>query len=89
MREQLGKLEPFIIHDVRRTVRTRLSAAPVEDRVRELVIGHSQKGLHKVYDQHAYLDEKRRALDWWAARLGSLVEQAPDNIVQLPTPVRA
>ena len=49
MREQLGKLEPFIIHDVRRTVRTRLSAAPVEDRVRELVIGHSQKGLHKVY----------------------------------------
>ena len=53
------------------------------------VIGHSQKGLHKVYDQHAYLDEKRRALDWWAARLGSLVEQAPDNIVQLPTPVRA
>jgi integrase len=77
MAEELGRLEHFVVHDIRRTVRTRLSAAPVEDRVRELVIGHTQRGLHKVYDQHAYVDEKRQALDWWAARLGGLIIQ-PD-----------
>jgi integrase len=84
MSKELGSLEHFVVHDIRRTVRTRLSAAPVEDRVRELVIGHTQRGLHKVYDQHTYLDEKRQALDWWAARLTDVVTQ-PDaaNIAQL------
>jgi integrase len=83
MREQLGTLEPFVVHDIRRTVRTRLSAAPVENHVRELVIGHQQQGLHKVYDQHAYLEEKRLALDWWAAKLRDIVEPAPANVVHL------
>ena len=52
--------EPFVFHDIRRTVRTRLSGIPnVSDLVRELVIGHTKPGLHKVYDLHAYEDEKR------------------------------
>ena len=83
MREQLGNLEPFVVHDIRRTVRTRLSAAPVEDRVRELVIAHTQQGLHKVYDQYAYLDEKKLALDWWAGRLRGIVKSAPAKVVEL------
>jgi len=78
------KLEPFVIHDIRRTMRTGLSALPVPDLVRELVIAHSKPGLHKVYDQFAYLDEKRRALDLWAARLRSIVEPPPANVVKLP-----
>ena len=55
-------------------MRTGLSALPVPDIVRELVIAHTKPGLHRVYDQHAYLDEKRRALDLWAARLRETVE---------------
>jgi integrase len=62
------------IHDIRRTVRTHLSALPVADMVRELVIAHAKPGLHKVYDQFAYLDEKREALDLWARRLGAIVD---------------
>jgi integrase len=81
MSKKLGKLDPFVVHDLRRTVRTRLSAAPVEDRVRELVIGHTQRGLHKVYDQHAYLGEKRQALDWWATQLRGIIAPIPDNVV--------
>ena len=70
--------------DLRRTVRTRLSAIPnISDLVRELVIGHTKPGLHKVYDQYAYLDEKRFALDAWAARLRSIVEPPPANVVEL------
>jgi integrase len=54
MNEKLFKFEPFVLHDLRRTVRTGLSAiAGISDLVRELVIGHTKPGLHKVYDQYA------------------------------------
>jgi integrase len=82
--ERKAKLPDFVIHDIRRTVRTGLSAIPnISDLVRELVIAHTKPGLHKVYDQHAYLDEKRFALDSWAARLRNIVEPPPANVVEL------
>jgi hypothetical protein len=70
-------------------MRTHLSALPVQDIVRELVIAHTKPGLHKVYDQHAYLDEKRRALELWAARLRAIVEPPPENVVHLRAEARA
>jgi integrase len=79
----LRKLEPFVIHDIRRTMRTGLSALPVPDLVRELVIAHTKPGLHKVYDQFQYLDEKRHALDHWAARLRDIVTPPPDNVIAM------
>ena len=83
-------LSGFVIHDLRRTVRTALSAIPnISDLVRELVIGHTRPGLHKVYDQYAYLDEKRFALDAWAARLRAIVGPAPPNVVSLAKPSNA
>ena len=40
--------------------------------------------LHKVYDQHGYREEKRRAFDLWAARLLSIVEPVtPSNVIQI------
>jgi hypothetical protein len=59
-------------------MRTGLSALPIPDRVCDLVIGHAQPGLHKVYDQHSYLDEKRRALELWAERLRTIVDPAEE-----------
>jgi integrase len=78
-----AKLPPFVIHDIRRTMRTGLSALPVPDLVRELVIAHTKPGLHKVYDQFAYAEEKRHALDLWAARLRSIIEPPHANVVPL------
>jgi integrase len=84
MRAELGSApENFTLHDIRRTMRTGLSALPIPDLVRELVIGHTKPGLHKVYDQHAYLDEKRHALELWAARLRSIIEPPPANVVKI------
>jgi integrase len=80
---ELRTLKPFVIHDIRRTMRTGLSALPIPDLVRELVIAHTKPGLHKVYDQFAYLDEKRHALDLWSARLRSIIEPPPANVVAL------
>ena len=61
------------MHDLRRTMRTRLSALPIEDRVREAMIAHAAPGLHQVYDQHRYLDEKRRGFELWEQRLAEIL----------------
>jgi integrase len=68
----MGMPKPFVIHDLRRTVRTRLSPLTTYE-VAEMVIGHSKKGLARVYDQHKYIEEMREALDAWAKRLSSIV----------------
>jgi integrase len=80
-----SQIPPFVIHDIRRSMRTGLSALPVPDLVRELVIAHTKPGLHKVYDQHAFESEKRHALELWAARLRNIVSPPPTNVVPLKT----
>jgi integrase len=79
--DQLTGLEDWTIHDIRRTVRTRLSALRVPEPVAEMVIGHSRRGLIRVYDQHTYLDEMREALMAWEARLRSIISSPPDSVV--------
>jgi integrase len=67
----------WTFQDLRRTMRTHLSALPVQDLVRELVIAHAKPGLHKVYDLYAYADEKRQCLELWERRLLAIVEPPP------------
>jgi integrase len=74
---------PFVNHDIRRTVRTHLAALPIAPLVAERVIAHAKQGLDKTYNLHEYASEKAHALDLWAVRLRSIVEPAPDNVVQL------
>ena len=83
MRKELGEFEPFTIHDIRRTMRTDLSALPIQDKVRELIIAHKRSGMHAVYDKHSYLDEKREALELWEARLRDMVTEPSENVVTL------
>jgi integrase len=81
------KLAGWTNHDIRRTVRSRLSALRVEDRVAELVIGHQRKGIVAIYDQFQFEGEKREALTKWAALLRSIVRPAPEDkrkVVKLP-----
>jgi hypothetical protein len=73
----------WVLHDLRRTMRTRLSALPIEDRVREAMIAHAAPGLHQVYDQHRYSDEKRRGFELWEARLSTIVSPE-QKVVALP-----
>jgi integrase len=73
--EILPDVEPWRVHDLRRTVRTGLSALGVAPHVSELVIGHSVGGLVKVYDRYQYLAEKRDALNRWADYVTSIVDE--------------
>jgi integrase len=84
MAQELGA-EPKLwrVHDVRRTVRSHLSALQIPDHVAEMVLGHGRKGLQRVYDQHRYEDELRTALTKWASRLRSIVTPPPANVTPL------
>jgi integrase len=68
---------PYTLHDIRRSVRTRLSELGVLPFVAELVLAHTQQGVAKVYDLHRYDAEKREALMKWEARLLSIVGSGP------------
>ena len=83
IKEDIGKSPPWVIHDIRRTVRTRLASLRVSDLVAEMVIGHGRKGIQRVYDQHTYEDEMRDALKLWTSRLRSIVTPPPENVVRL------
>jgi integrase len=65
--------EDFVIHDIRRTCRTRFSALPIEDILRELLLAHARPGLRKVYDLHLYEKEKADALKLWHEKLKHIV----------------
>jgi integrase len=84
MQEIIGAAFPaFVVHDVRRSMRTNLSALPVPSLVCELCVGHVQKGMHKVYDQYSYLNEKRHALELWAQKLRTIISPPSSNVVSL------
>jgi integrase len=78
-----SELKPWRIHDLRRTVRTRLAGLRIADVVAEMVIGHGKRGLGRVYDQHRYIDEMREALELWANKLRDITEPPPENLVKL------
>jgi integrase len=82
--DRLSGVAGWKIHDLRRTMRTHLSALPVQDLVRELVIAHAKAGLHRVYDQHAYQDEKRHCLELWERRLLGIVGSPSGDVVPMP-----
>jgi integrase len=66
-------LPHFVNHDIRRTVRSQLSRLRVTEEAREAVLAHARPGIKGTYDHHDYLDEKREALELWAARLQEIV----------------
>jgi integrase len=88
-----AKLPRWVTHDLRRVVRTGLSALDVPDHVSEMCLGHGRKGLQRVYDQHRYLDQQREAFERWAAKVRTIVaptpSSPPENVVTLPSRRRA
>jgi integrase len=55
-------VEPFTIHDFRRTARTHLAALGVESHIAERCLNHKIKGVEGIYNRHDYFDERKAAL---------------------------
>jgi integrase len=81
-------LVPWSVHDLRRTVATGLQRLGVRLEVTEAVLNHisgSRGGIAGVYQRHDWADEKRAALDNWAAHVTEAVagRTSPGNVVKL------
>ena len=59
----------FTIHDFRRTARTHIAALGVDPFVAERCLNHKVRGVQGVYNRHDYFDERKNALEKWAAKL--------------------
>lgn len=59
----------WTIHDIRRTVRTKLAELGVTEVVARKVVNHETGKVDRIYNRHAYLDEKRKALAMWERHL--------------------
>jgi integrase len=77
------KFEPFVNHDIRRSVRTNLAGLRIPEEAAEALLAHVRPGMIGNYNTHKYIDEKREALSAWAAHLRTIVEPQPDNVVDL------
>jgi hypothetical protein len=84
-----GEIAEWVNHDIRRTVRSNLSALKVvKEEVAEAILAHAKIGIVGKYNMHQYADEKREALELWAARLREIVtppqpEPVGGNVVRL------
>ncbi len=74
-------LPRWTIHDLRRTVRTRLSELGIEPHIAELVLNHvaHRRGVVGIYDRHHYYPEIAAALAKWEAHLLAIVGQPTGN----------
>jgi integrase len=82
---ELGTLTPWVVHDLRRAVRTGLSSLKVPDQIAEMVLGHGRGDvLKRTYDLHRYEGELREALELWAGRVRDIVTPSdPKKVVKL------
>jgi integrase len=67
--------EPWVVHDIRRSVATAL-AKLVPPHIVECVLGHVggfRAGVASTYNLHAYEDEKRNALNLWGKHVVTLM----------------
>lgn len=73
--EEFGvEYEPWVWHDVRRTVRTHLEAITGRTEVAEAAIGHGQTGIIRVYNLHKYRAEIRKGFNAWSDLLRKVEE---------------
>jgi integrase len=80
-------VEPWRLHDIRRTGTTQMQALGIPIEVTERAINHKSgeaSGIRAVYNLHEYQPEKRRAFDLWGGYLERIISgsEAP-NVVSL------
>ncbi len=66
-------LEPWTLHDIRRTVATRLSELGAPPHVIEKLLGHQMGGVMARYNLHDYLEDQRHWLKVWHDHLEKVV----------------
>jgi integrase len=88
-RKQRRKPAPpaWVLHDIRRTVATRMADLGIAPHIVEACLNHvsgHKGGVAGIYNRAVYQKEKKQALDIWAAHVEAIVAgKAGGNIVPL------
>jgi integrase len=81
-----ARVPPWRLHDIRRTVATRMAELGVQPHIIEAVLNHvsgHKAGVAGVYNRALYAAEKRKALEAWGEHVRALVEGNSAKIVAL------
>ena len=70
---QMGDMEHFTVHDLRRTCRSLLAAQGTPGHVAERCLNHKLKGVEGIYDRYDYFDERLKAFDKLAETVKEIV----------------
>ena len=78
--DTLSGVREWRVHDIRRTVATRLGGHSVPDTLIARILDHNLVGVPDVtgtYNKYRYVPQMRKALELWHAELRTIIE-APD-----------
>lgn len=82
-------LDPFTVHDLRRTARTHLAALGVAPHIAEMCLNHKPKGIEAVYNVHDYFEERRAALNALSDLLAQCEKGKADKVIPIKTGKRS
>ena len=74
----LDGVEPYVLHDLRRTYSSTLAQLGTPIHVTEKLLNHVSgtiSGVAAIYNRHSYLDEMREAIENFETYLGNIVTQ--------------
>lgn len=67
--DELSGVAGWTIHDIRRTVRSKMAELGIPREVARKVLNHEDGKVDRIYNRHEYLAEKREALERWEKML--------------------
>jgi integrase len=82
-----ARVGEWILHDLRRTAATGMAALNIAPHVVDRILNHVSgtiRGVAAVYNRHAYLEERKAALEAWSRYVERLVTPGPENVVAFP-----
>jgi len=68
-------MDPFTIHDLRRTASTQLSEHGWAENVIEKALSHEKGGVAGIYNRAEYAVERKKMLQWWAGYVDAIVTE--------------
>lgn len=81
--DEKAPIEPWVLHDLRRTAKSLMARANVRPDISERVLGHVIPGVEGVYDRHSYAQEKADALEKLAGLVDLILNPPSGNVTRL------
>lgn len=79
-------IEPWRLHDLRRSAVTHMGELGIAPHVIELIVNHlsgTRGGIAGVYNKSTLMPERKAALERWAVHVQSLIERKPAKVITM------